>query len=235
MATDLSMLKQPPLPPYYEDLHRAVGCLCEVRDPSSNRLIFLSRVQRFDGHAVTVVPTGVREAPPVLYNTEYKLVLRIPDVPMLVWRGSICGSTRSFWKLDRLARCHHEELRESFRQPIQQRANVLCVNALYTGATARKDVYYARMCKVLDISLGGLQLQCEDPYTPGDYLTVMDLYLDPTSSRPFLFTVRVRWSAQVPDQRLNRCGCAFEPLSTQDEDRLCAAILNIQRADIATH
>ena len=235
MATDLSIFKQPPSPPHYDDLHSAVGCLCEVRNPNSNHLIFLSRVQKFDGHALTVLPAGGREAPPVLYNTEYKLVLRIPDAPMLVWRGSICGSTRSFWKLDRLVRCHHEELRGSFRQPIQQRAKVLCVNALYPGTSTGNDTYYARMCRILDISLGGLQLQCEDLYTSGDHLAVMDLHLDPTSSRPFLFTVQVRWSAQVPDQRFCRYGCAFEPLSVQDEDRLCAAILNIQRADIATH
>ena len=88
---------------------------------------------------------------------------------------------------------------------------------------------------VLDISLGGLQLQCEDSYAPGDHLAVMNLYLDPTSSRPFLFSVQVRWASKVPNQRLYRCGCSFEPMSVQNEDRLCAAILNLQRADIAAH
>ena len=164
MAAEFSTLAQAPSPPYYDDLRSAVGCFCEVRNPNSNQLIFLSRVQRFDGNAVTVVPTGSREAPPVLYNTEYKLVLRIPNAPTLVWRGMICGSTRSFWKLDRLTRCHHEELRKSFRQTVQKRANILCLNALYPGAPTKSEACYARMGLVLDISLGGLQLQCEDSY-----------------------------------------------------------------------
>ena len=235
MAAEFSTLAQAPSPPYYDDLRKAVGCFCEVRNPNSNQLIFLSRVQRFDGNAVTVVPTGSREAPPVLYNTEYKLVLRIPNAPTLVWRGMICGSTGSFWKLDRLTRCHHEELRKSFRQTVQKRTNILCLNALYPGAPTKSEACYARMGLVLDISLGGLQLQCEDSYAPGDHLAVMNLYLDPTSSRPFLFTVQVRWTSKVPNQRLYRCGCSFEPMSVQNEDRLCAAILNLQRADIAAH
>ena len=134
-----------------------------------------------------------------------------------------------------MTRVHHEELRKGFRETVQKRTNILCLNALYPGAPTKSEACYARMGLVLDISLGGLQLQCEDSYAPGDHLAVMNLYLDPTSSRPFLFTVQVRWTSRVPNQRLYRCGCSFEPMSVQNEDRLCAAILNLQRADIAAH
>lgn len=235
MATDYLISNPSSRPAHSEDLRRAVGCLCEVRNPDSNRLIFLARVRNFDGRAVTVLPTGGRETPPVLYNAEYKLVLRIPDSPALVWRGLICGSTRSFWKLDHLSRCHHKEQRGNFRQPIQARATALCINALYPGAPVSSEAYYSRTCRVLDISLGGIQLQCEDLYSPGDYLAIMNLYLESSSSRPFLFTVRIRWAEQIPGQRFCRCGCSFEPMSVQEEDRLCAAILSLQREDIAAH
>lgn len=215
------------------ELHQAIGCLCEIRKPD-NQLIFLGRVQDFDGRAVMVVPTSAREAPPVIYKDEFKLVFRVPEQPPLVWRCEISGSTRNFWKLDCLNPYHREEHRSNFRQPINLRAKVLCINSLYPQKGQHEEETYAKLCKVLDVSLGGLQLQSQNFFHPGDYLLVMDLFLDQSNDRPFVFTVHTRWEEHL-GRMDSRYGCAFQPMSIADEDRLCAAIFDLQRQDISSH
>lgn len=148
--------------------------------------------------------------------------------------GNICGSSRSFWKLNRLVSCHRKEQRVNFRQPVSLRANALCINALYPGSPRGKDEYFARLCKVVDVSLGGIQLRGQDVYQPGDHLLLMNLWLDQSQSQPFVFTVQVRWSAPISTVE-TRLGCSFESMSIRDEDRLCAAILELQRLDLASH
>lgn len=215
------------------ELREAVGHLCEVRKPN-NTLVFLGRVQGLDGKALSVWPAGGREAPPVIYNDEFKLVLHVPQKAVLVWMGKICGSSRSFWKLDNLVKCHQKEQRVNFRQPVSLRANALCINAMYPGSPRGEDTYYARLCKVVDVSLGGVQLRSQDHYRPGDHLLLMNLWLDQTQPQPFVFTVQIRWVEKISSVE-SRLGCFFEPMSIRDEDRLCAAILELQRMDLANH
>lgn len=215
------------------ELREAVGRLCEVR-ALNNTLIFLGRVQDFDGRALSVWPAGGKEAPPVIYNDEFKLVLHIPEKPTLVWRGCVCGSSHDFWKFHRLNRCHFKEQRVNFRQPVSLRARVLCINTLYPGAPRRADTYYARFCKVVDISLGGIQFRGQENYSIGDRLLITDLWLDESQPQPFVFTVQVRWCEQVSRVE-SRFGCSLEVMSIRDEDRLCAAIFELQRTDIANH
>lgn len=233
---DLLTRDTPPASPgtFADELMQAVGCLCEVRHLQNNTLVFLGRVQNFNGWALSVWPTGGKEAPPVIYNDEYKLILHIHHKPALSWRGTICGNTRSFWKLDHLTRCHFKEQRVNFRQTTNLRANLLCLNSIYPDMPRRAEAYFARLCRVVDISLGGLQIRTQDSYQVGDYLLVMNLCLDPSQpTRPFLFTTQVRWAEQV-NRIETRLGCSFEPMSVHDEDRLCAAILELQRTDIAS-
>lgn len=215
------------------ELHQATGCLCEVRKPD-NQLVFLGRVQNFDGRAVIVVPVSAREVPPVIYKDEYKLIFRVHQHPPLTWRCVVSGSSQRFWRLDCLNPCHREEHRSNFRQPVQLWARVLCVNSLFPGKSLRGMEDRAKPCKVLDVSLGGLRLRGEELFEPGDYLLVMDLFLDSSAPRPFVFTVQVLWSESLGRQD-TRCGCSFLPMSTAEEDRLCAAIFNLQRQDIASH
>lgn len=215
------------------ELREAAGHLCEVRKPEDNRLIFLGRVQGVDNGALVIWPAGGREAPPVIYNSEFKLILHIPQKSALVWLGNVQGSSRSFWKLGNLFKCHRQEQRVNFRQPISLRANALCVNALYPEKPRGADQYYARLCKVVDVSLGGVQLRSQDRYRPGDHLLLTNLWLDASQPQPFVFTVQIRW-AQAVNTVEHRYGCCFEPMSIRDEDRLCAAILELQRIDLAS-
>lgn len=215
------------------ELREAVGHLCEVRKPN-NTLVFLGRVQGLDGKALSVWPTGGREAPPVIYNDEFKLILHVPQKAALVWTGNVCGSSRSFWKLDNLVKCHRKEQRVNFRQPVSLRANALCINAIYPDSPPGEDLYYSRLCKVVDVSLGGIQLRGQDHYRPGDHLLLTNLWLDQSQPQPFVFTVQIRWAEQISSMEW-RFGCFFESMSIRDEDRLCAAILELQRMDIASH
>lgn len=227
--------ESPPASPgtFAEELRSAVGHLCEVRKPN-NTLVFLGRVQNFNGKALSVFPAGGKEAPPVIFNDEFKLVLHIPGKPALVWRGQICGSSYAFWKLDHLSRCHFKENRMNFRQPVSLRANLLCINSLYPNSPHGETEYYSRLCKVVDVSLGGIQLRSQDPYHVNDHLLLTNLWLDPVQPQPFVFSLQVRWVERISGVE-SRYGCAFESMSIRDEDRLCAAILDLQREDIANH
>lgn len=215
------------------ELREALGHLCEVRRSNDNNLIFLGRVQGADSGALVVWPAGGREAPPVIYNDEFKLILHIPQKPALVCLGNVHGSSRSFWKLGNLSKCHRKEQRVNFRQPVSLRANALCINALYPDRPRGSDQYYSRLCKVVDVSLGGVQLRSQDRYRSGDHLLLTNLWLDASQSQPFVFTVQICWVQPVNTVE-SRFGCFFEPMSIRDEDRLCAAILELQRLDIAS-
>ena len=221
---------EPPTKPQHaKELRETVGHLCEVRKPN-NTLVFLGRVKSYDGASLCILPTGGRGAPPVIYNDEFKIILHVPNRPSLAWMGHITGSSPSFWMLGKLTSCHQSEQRVSFRQPVALRANLLCINALYPNGPRGKDEYFSKVCKVVDVSLGGVQLRGPDFYRPGDHLLLTNLYLD--KARPFVFTLHVRWAAQVSPVEAH-LGCSFENMTVRDEDRLCAAILELQRQDIA--
>lgn len=215
------------------DLREAVGHLCEVRKPNDNKLVFLGRVQGTDIGALAIFPAGGREAPPVIYNDDFKLILHIPRKSTQVWLGKIHGSSRTFWKLGSLSKCHQREQRVNFRQPVSLRANALCINALYPESARGEAQYYARLCKVVDVSLGGVQLRSQDRYRPGDHLLLTNLWLDESQPQPFVFTTQICW-AQPVNKVETRFGCFFESMSIRDEDRLCAAILELQRLDLAS-
>lgn len=212
-----------------KELLDAVGHLCEVRRPN-NTLVFLGRVKSYDGASLCILPTGGRDAPPVIYNDEFKLILHSPNHPSLAWLGRVTGSSPAFWMLGKLTSCHQSEQRVTFRQPVSLRANLLCINALYPGGPRGKDEYFSRICKVVDVSLGGVQLRGPDFYRPGDHLLLTNFCLE--KDQPFVFTLRVRWAAQVSPVEAH-LGCSFEHMTTRDEDRLCASILELQRQDIA--
>ena len=106
----------------------------------------------------------------------------------------------------------------------------LCIHALYPTGPRGKDEYFSRVGKVVDVRRGGVQLRGPDFYRPGDHLLLTNLYLD--KARPFVFTLHVRWAAQVSPVEAH-LGCSFENMTVRDEDRLCAAILELQRQDIA--
>lgn len=213
-------------------LHSSVGSRCEVRG-ADNTLVFLGHIFKYDGQAVTIYPTGGGEVPPVIYNTDFKIVIHTPGRPALVWTGQICGSSRYFWMLDHLDLLHYEELRSTFRQPISLDAKILCINSLYPDQPSRLPAR-TMPCRILDISLGGLQLRCKTGFVRKDWLFVSDLFLKGPYQPPFAFTCQICWISSW-ERGESVYGCRFSPIWSREEDRLCSAILGLQRADLTAH
>lgn len=213
-------------------LRSSVGSRCEVRG-ADNTLVFLGHIIKYEGLAITIYPIGGGEVPPVIYNTEFKVVIHTPGRPALVWMGQICGSSQYFWMLDHLELLHYSELRACFRQPVSLPAKVLCVNSLYPGLPRRLPAR-AIPCQVLDISLGGLQFRCRTGFSKGDQVFLSDLFLKGPYQPPFAFTCQIRWISSW-ERGESLYGARFGHVTSQEEDRLCAAILNLQRADLTAH
>lgn len=212
-----------------DTLRHSTRCLCEIRDLDTNALVILGRIHSFNGQVLSICSANGRELRPVIYNTEYKLVLHIFGCQATSWHGQICGSTSLIWMFDALYCYHHMEQRESYRQPTNLQAQVLCARDFYLSRSAQASA--AHTCHLIDVSLGGVQIEGNISVVVGDRIRIINLNLCGNSSFLLLKAV-VCWTAQITPDMI-RCGCAFQSLSSQDEDRLCAAILQMQRNIIA--
>ncbi|BDF72449.1 hypothetical protein CE91St41_34310 [Oscillospiraceae bacterium] len=233
MSNDDQSPMEPAAPPP-PSLGQIVGARCELRSQEDNSLVFLGRIQGFDGRAVTVYAAAGGEVPPVIYNTPFKLVIRAPGRSALVWRGKICGSARGFWKLDQLSVFHYAEHRAHFRQPVSLPARVLCINSLHGSSPRRFSPSLLQPCRVMDVSLSGVRLRCREAFVRGDWLLLTGLDLLSDGEPPFAPTCRVCWADRLQGNEF-LFGCSFSPMGLQEQDRLCAAIFTLQRRDIFSH
>lgn len=206
------------------DLHP--GMTVEV-STAENRLIFVGKVDSYQNEAVIIRDAKGDELPPVLYNRELKLRF-FQKRNNLVLQGKVCGSTRSFWKVDRLKSVFAKEQRAFFRQRISTDCEGMCARRTAYGGTD-KDAY---PCRVLDVSAGGIlvSLSRAEAYQVGDRLAVTGVRITP-GEYAFDFNCRVR---RVGEQELGvtRYGCQFESLSSKEQDRLLRAIFIVQREEI---
>lgn len=214
------------------EVHTAIGALCEIRN-KDNVLIFLGRIQDFDGVGVTITASNGGELPPVIFNAEFKVIVRPAGRSTLVWRGKICGSSPTFWKLDQLVRLNAKESRAHFRQRASAPAFSTCINDVphdQRNAAATEELPKAP-CLVVDISLGGIQIQSSEHYNRGDLLLITGLSLPPDEDRPFTLTCRVCWADLIGNNKF-LFGCSFASMSALDQDLLCSAIFALQRIDL---
>lgn len=213
------------------EFERAMRYHCEVRGMDDHP-IFLADVKDFDGQSARIFPVGDKDAPSVICNNSYKLVFRTPQKPSPAWTARVRGSTEDFWKMDDFTRAPDEQ-RASFRQHLSVDAVVRGLLGLpKDGAPLTEEYYQAEAnghCQVVDMGLGGLQFQYDRPFSVNDVLAVTGLRLshDP---QPFALPLEVRWVAE--DHGRYRCGCAFRAVPEQEENRLCAAIFGLQRANM---
>lgn len=182
---------------------------------ADNKLIFLGRIQSFNGTVVEIVENTGLDVPPVVYNTEVKLRCFLTDVRSAVLLGQVCGSTPQFWKVDRLKNLFTKEHRAFFRQEVASNAMV----SPYRGGG--KPV----ACRITDISGGGLCFLCDQEFQVEQLLAVTGAQLMPGEA-PFSFTCRVRRTAE------GLYGCQFEQMDEREQDRLLGAIFAMQRANI---
>lgn len=203
-----------------------VGNMVEVLT-EDNRLELLARVVNYTGDIISIQDAQGRELPSVLYNRDVKLRISQNGVSGIIL-GKICGSTKNFWKIDRLQKTTVAEKREYFRQAARLKARVKCLKRSAQAPRLSRGVDFTS-CSVLDISAGGILIRSSEPFQPGDYLLISDLRIG--EEQPFRLTCYV----QRVENKLGRdaqFGCQFEPLDQREEDRLLRAIFSIQRQEI---
>lgn len=194
-----------------------------------NRLTFVGRVDRFSSTNNSIVIRESRggELPPVVYNKEIKLRF-FQGQDTFVVHGSICGSSRTIWKLDRLESRSAKEQRAFFRQRIAPNAKAVCTK-LYGP---ERQPGQADPCQVLDISAGGLLMSSSKEYQVNDRLEISALKLAGPEDE-FVFKCQVRRAGRR-EMGTIRYGCQFEVLSPKEQDRLLQAIFVVQRREIRT-
>ncbi len=224
----------------FQLINEAVGSYCEIKT-MNNRLIVLGRLTELKYVAVSIVSADESPMPPVLFNTEVKLVLRPPKQPPLVLRASVRGSSSELWKLDRLERFHFKDARSYFRQPVSVPANVrkimdpatpeeelLSVNP---EGLVQDDLQELPLCTVLDVSLEGIRVRSTELFERGDWIELSNLYLTTEDSVPFVLAGQICWADKVSREE-HMYGCRFLSMSEAEQDTLCASIFTLQRQEL---
>lgn len=206
---------------------------CEVRG-MDDRPIFLADVKGYDGHSFLLYPALDIDAPPVIFNSQYKLVFRTLQRPAPAWAARVRGSNYEFWKMDELSR-QPDEQRASFRQrlsPLPAAVIRVLLELPKRGEALGEQCFSGEQadCEVLDVGVGGLQLRSSEPFFKNELVAVTGLLLgrDPN---PFSLPLQVRWVADSGDG-FYHCGCAFHAVPERDEQRLCAAMFGLQRTSL---
>ncbi len=214
------------------DLEEAKGAYCEIRS-LQNTLATLGYVEEvdFDTFAVVIAKKD-GEMPSVMYNTKFKLIVRPRGGNSIVFEGMICGSNKHIWKLDNLQRYFHTENRGYFRQPINTQAYVVCVNALFAPPTEELHLEQAHICRVMDISLKGVQIHADtECFQEGDLILIRDLLLFAKEQSYYSFLARVKRSVEAGESDYIY-GCEFDRLSEKQQNLLCSDIFLLNRMDI---
>lgn len=192
-----------------------------------NHLELLGRVVNYTGDMISIQDASGQELPSVLYNRDVKLRITQNGVSAVIL-GKICGSTKQFWKIDRLHTTAVSEKREYFRQAVRSGAKVQCLKrSSRAPRLSRGDE--PSVCTVLDLSAGGILIRSTEPFQLGDRLLITNVRL--ANEKPFRFTCFVQ-RTEKEFGRGAQFGCQFEPMDQREEDRLLRALFAIQRQEI---
>lgn len=204
-----------------------VGMLLEVLT-EDNDVLFRGRVTDFNGDSICIENNTGGSVPSVVYNTEYKLRGHLSDDRRVVYHGTVCGSTKTMWKMDQLANWFTWEKREFFRQNISVEAVLTRIKRAEDGPAAPMIDEDEYNCQLFDVSGGGVLLACDAMFEVGDQLRVSNAEILP-GTQPFTFQCSVRRMEQAP--YTNLYGCQFLRMRPNEQDRLVRAIFMLQREE----
>ena len=176
------------------------GMMAEVMTPE-NRLIYVGKVEKIQSGGVYIREANEDTLPMVLVNKPVKV---------------------RFYQESTFT----QEQRAYFRQSISVNIEARCGKR--AGRGARPGVLSP--CQVLDISAGGMLINCAEIFFEGESIQVTNVSLV-AGTPDFSFNCQVRRAGEWK-KGVNRYGCQFEALSPRDQDRLLQAIFTIQREEI---
>lgn len=190
------------------------GTLVEVLS-LENHLLFVATVRIIDKDHIELREETDQYVPQVEYNQKVKVRAFRSSERVLALYGQVCGSSASFWRLDRLEAIKTPEKRDFFRQNIRLEAQI-------RGMQDSKS----QSCRLLDISAGGALVRCQEHFQAGQLVRLIGVHLTPGEDA-FNFTCRIQ--RVLPGESYTDYGCRFVQLDSKDEDRLMRAILILQR------
>lgn len=203
------------------------GMRLEVVTPE-NKLIFVGRIESVKRDAIQVTDVTGEDVPYIPYNSPVKL-RGFHHSRAIFMGGQIGGSSRKFWRIDRLQTLQISEQRSYFRQNISREAKVMCINELFGEQKSEDERKKALMsCHVTNISATGAMIRTREDFQEGDWLRLMDLVLVP-GENAFALTCVVRRS--VEDEQGRGYGCEFYELDSKEQERLIKSILVLQRKE----
>lgn len=205
---------------FYESLlPELTGSICEVLT-LENRLLFVGEFYSYDP-VERLLQVNLRrgDATPggVIHHTPVKLQLHgsfgdhIPLLYALVLR---CAPT--FWRLELERADFRPNQRRSFRQQLALDGSV--------GLHPNKTV----PCRLLDLSVTGVLLQCREDFSEGDTLYLSIPPLRPEGDGYFLVCIVRRVQAPADEFDMPSYGCEFAALSRRDEDRMYHDLFRLQ-------
>lgn len=199
------------------------GQTCEVLS-EKNDLIFLGKIHLTHLRTMVEVTQATGQpVPPVLYNTRVKVKMYFTSLDIRIMEAFVCGSSRYFWRLDHLRPLHGREKRESFRQKVTARAKLRHAEGeVHPEGSTQEEV----SCRLVDLSLGGVQLCCKGRYSVGDWLHITDVAI--LDQAPFSFLGQVCWFREEERGEL-AYGCRFVEIEPREQDRLIQTIFDLQR------
>ena len=200
-----------------------MGMLLEVLT-ENNDVLFRGRVTYFDDDSIRIENSMGGSVPKAEYNSEYKLRGTLSDERRVVYRGVVRGGSSSMWKIEELTNWYTWEKREFFRQSISVDAVVARVKRGDAPAYEEDECN----CRLLDVSGGGILLECDELFDVDDQLRVSNAEILP-NIEPFSFRCSVRRVSQ--ESYGNLYGCQFLRMRPAEQDRLIRAIFMLQREE----
>lgn len=199
------------------------GMLLEVL-MSDEQVLFEGRVTELDGETMRLVDPAGGAVPPVEYGTEVKLRGTLADGRIVVYHGTVLGSTSAMWKIGDLSNWYGWNRRDFYRQSVSVEGRVLRTKNANPGLTRHIDTKVA--CRLLDISGGGTLVACSRAvYGMGDQLSITDAHIIP-GEKPFSFNCIIK---RIERARFNNIyGCQFYGMDQKEQDRLVRAVFKLQ-------
>ena len=191
------------------------------------KFVFLGKVTDIDSDFIKIENSKGDSTPPAFYGAVVKLRGFLPGMRPINAQAQICGTAPDFWKLDHIQGMYTQENRASFRQRVSIDTMLIPANSIFGGSSTQPSTPLP--CRILDISVGGVQISCREKLQEGDWLFLPEVSVV-DDFPPFSFTCVVRRRGENSTGFLY--GCQIDGLTPKEQEQLLRAIFAAQRLDL---
>lgn len=209
-----------------------IGMRLEVLD-EHNRLKFVGMVVDLDNDMIKITDIGTQDVPPMVHGTEIRLRGFAPGMRLLNGIGYISGTTADYWRLERLTFTQTVDMRSSYRHRLNADAEVMLANDIFGSENTESNRSTEKFpCRVLNVSMGGLQFSCREKFEVKDYVLVRGLQITPEieDSMKFTFTCRILRVSEILVGYTY--GCELVGLEAKEQEELTHTIFQAQRMEL---